>query len=495
LDSRQQWPNSVRGDGRSNPTAKSKYDLVVIGGGTAGLVAAAGAAQLGAQVALIEQHSLGGDCLNFGCVPSKALLHQASDIFHRTAPLADAEARYAIGAERFPDVIRALDKARDTLSHHDSVERFTKLGVDLFFGRASFASHSSISVDGTALHFRKAIVAIGTKPSIPHIPGLAESGYLTNETLFSLKRLPKRLLVIGGGPIGCEMAQAFNRLGSQVFLVEVGPNLLPKDEQAAGELVKMRLTAEGVKVHLLSEVTEVTKQDNAYRANIKNNQSSQSIVFDEVLVAAGRKSDWKSLQPQLASIELTDNSEPILSDFLQTTNRHVFSAGDCTSFVRFTHAADAQSRIALRNALFLGRSRVSRLIVPHCTFTQPEIAQVGQNAEELVRRQIPFSTYEVHYRDIDRAVMDQLEDGWIRIYCQDGTDRILGASIAGKNAGELIGFVTFAMTRKIGLKRFSESLQPYPTLTDGLRKLGDQYQRTRLTPWVRTVLKWLARRT
>lgn len=495
MESPSQWPNSVRRNDRPNPSPKSKYDLVVIGGGTAGLVASAGASQLGARVALVEQHWLGGDCLNFGCVPSKALLHEATEIFPLTSAASDQEHRYSIGTSRFSDAIKAMDQARATLSHHDSVERFTQLGVDLFFGKAAFASRSTITVDSLTLNFRKAIVAIGSKPIIPKIKGLSESGYLTNETIFSLKSLPKRLLVLGGGPIGCELAQAFNRFGSHVFLVELGTQLLPKAEQVAGELIEKQLIQEGVNVYLLSEITEVVKQGSVYRVTLRTNQTLQQHEFDEVLVAAGRKSDWLSIQPIQAGIDLAENNEPILNHYLQTTNRNIFAAGDCSSYVRFTHAADAQSRIALKNALFFGRSQVSRVIVPHCTFTTPEIAQVGFSAEELTRRNIRFSTYEVPYSDIDRAVVDQLHEGWIRVYCKNKTDRILGASIAGKNAGELIAFITFAMTHKIGLKRFSESLHPYPTLTDGLRKLGDQYQRTRLTPWVRKVLKWLARRT
>lgn len=476
-----------------NPTPAERYDLVVIGAGTAGLVTAAGAAAVGAKVALVEKHRLGGDCLNAGCVPSKALLSAA-----RTAVLVRRAEEYGVHVPEgvrvdFARVMERMRRLRAQIARHDSVERFRRLGVDVYLGRASFTpGGEAVCVDEARLRFRKAVLCTGARPAVPPIPGLDQAGFLTSETLFSLTELPRRLAVIGGGPIGCEMAQAFARFGSQVTLYELGPRLLPRDLEEAAERVAAALRRDGVDILTGAAVREVRKGAAGRTIVAAVGDRTDERPCDEILVAVGRTPNVEDLHLEAAGVAV-DHGGVRVDDFLRTTHRRIYAAGDVCFPARFTHAADSLARIVIRNALFFGRARASRLLIPWCTYTSPELAHVGWRPDEAQQRGLRVQTLRQELREVDRAVLDGEEEGFVELYLRAGSDRILGATIVAARAGELIGEVAVALQNGVGLKGIGATIHPYPTQAEALRKLGDQYQRTRLTPWVRRLLRGVLR--
>ena len=364
--------------GWTNPAPRGRYHLVVIGGGTAGLVSAMGAAGLGARVALVERALLGGDCLITGCVPSKAILRSA-----RAA--ADARFAPAVGVDvagveaDFAAVMRRMRERRADISPHDSAERLRAAGVDLYFGEARFAGPSAIAVDGRTLTFRRAVIATGGRAAVPDIPGLSVAPYLTNATLFSLTEQPKRLAIIGAGAIGCEMAQAFARLGTAVTLFDQAPRVLASEDADAAAVVARRLAADGVTLRLGATIAGVPA------------------AFDQLLIATGRTPNIEALDLRAAGVAF-DASGVVVDDHLRTTNRRIFAAGDVCSKFKFTHAADALARIVIQNALFFGRKRASALVIPWCTYTDPEVAHVGGYDGDTIT--IPLT-------EVDRAVVDE----------------------------------------------------------------------------------------
>lgn len=467
------------------PTPPACYDLVVIGGGTAGLVAAAGAAGLGARVALVERHLLGGDCLNVGCVPSKALLHAA-----RVVQGARAGAAYGLrAADALPDfgaVMTTLRARRAHLARHDAAARFRDLGVDVFLGAARFAGTDRVEVAGTTLRFARAVIATGARAAAPLVPGLADAGYLTHETVFGLVDRPRRLIVIGAGPIGCELAQAFCRLGSEVTVLARDPGLLPKEDRDAAAIVERRLAAEGVRFELGVELVGALRRGADKVVVYRRGDQTHEVAADELLVAVGRAANIEGLDLEAARVEF-DRKGVTVDDRLRTSNRRIFAAGDVCSPYQFTHAADAMARLVLRNALFFGRARASALVIPWATCTSPEVAHVGVSAAAAAARGL--TTHAVALADVDRAFLEDDTEGFVRIHA-DRKGRIHGATIVAANAGDLIGEVALAMTHGLGLGALSSTIHPYPTRAEALRKLGDAYQRTRLTPRVK---RWLAR--
>jgi pyruvate/2-oxoglutarate dehydrogenase complex dihydrolipoamide dehydrogenase (E3) component len=467
--------DQVRPEGWRNPEPASLYDVVVIGGGTAGLVCAAGAAGLGARVAIIERARLGGDCLNTGCVPSKALLRAARAVH---------EARRAAGAGvtmtprvDFAAVMESVRARRADLAHHDSAQRLASLGAHVFFGEASFAGPARVIVEPAKagphnsrkhceLNFRRAVIATGSRPAIPEIPGLSNVGYLTSDSVWELREQPRSLLVIGGGPIGCELAQAFALLGTAVTVVDTEPRLLPREDRDAAEIVTRRLTADGVRV-----MTGVS-------------MTAKDIQAEAVLVAVGRTPNTEGLDLEAAGVATSPRGVTV-DDRLRTSNRRIFAAGDICSSYQFTHAADAMARIVIQNALFHGRRRVSALVIPWATYTFPEVAHVGPPPEEAARRGAePFT---VPLAEVDRAVIDAESDGFLRIHHRGG--RIIAATLVAPQAGELIGQIASLMRRRGSVAEFSSDIFPYPTVADVLRKAGDAHRRTRLTPQIRALLR------
>jgi pyruvate/2-oxoglutarate dehydrogenase complex dihydrolipoamide dehydrogenase (E3) component len=483
----------VRPSNWTNPIPAPRYNLVVLGAGTAGLVTAAGAAALGAKVALVEKNLLGGDCLNVGCVPSKALLRSAR--FY--ADLPDA-ARFtgrvlAPSTADFAAAMARMRRLRAHLSLHDSVQRFHDLGIDVFLGEATFLDRRRIAVAGATLEFKKAVIATGSRADHPPIDGLGEAGYLTNETVFNLTERPRRLLVIGGGPLGCELAQAFSRLGCEVIFANREPYFLPGEERDAAEILAHSLRRDGIEVRLNTEVKRVAHGDGEKRARLVNDDQETTVAVDEILVGVGRVPNVEGLNLEAAGVEYDHERGVRVDDYMQTTNRHIYAAGDVALERKYTHMADATARIVIQNALFWGRKKLSSLTIPWCTYTDPEIAHVGVYVEDARQRGFSMKTFTVPMSDIDRAVLDGEAEGFVKIHVREGTDTILGATIVARHAGEMINEISLAMVARIGLKTVSQVVHSYPTQAEAIRKAGDAYNRTRLTPLLRAISRrWLA---
>lgn len=484
---------NVRPAGWQNPEPAPRYNLLVIGGGTAGLVSAHTAAALGGRVALVERSLLGGDCLNFGCVPSKALL--------RAARLA-AEVRGAaalgiqVGADveaDFGAVMERMRRLRARISQHDSAQRFQGLGVDVFLGEARFTGPRAVEVAGRTLHFKKCVIATGSRAEVPQIEGLPETGYLTNETVFDLTARPKSLVVVGGGPLGCEMAQAFCRLGCEVTLVQKEPQFLPKEERDAAQILSEALARDGIRIRLNTEVTKVARTDGGKSLHVRSEGEDSVVTAEEILVGAGRTPNVEGLNLEAARVRYDGAAGVHVDDRLRTTNPSVYAAGDVALEHRFTHTADASARIVVQNALFLGRKKLSALTIPWCTYTDPEIAHVGIYAREAHHRGIPVKTFTIPMHLVDRAILDGEEEGFVKIHVREGTDRILGATVVARHAGEMINEITLAMVAKAGLGTIAKVIHSYPTQAEAIRMAADAYLRSRLTPTLRKLSsRWLA---
>jgi pyruvate/2-oxoglutarate dehydrogenase complex dihydrolipoamide dehydrogenase (E3) component len=475
-----------------NPEPAGPYNLVVIGAGTAGLVTAAGAAGLGAKVALIERH-----CLNVGCVPSKGVIRAGRALFEGR----NSSAFGVVGGDRldfdFGVAMERMRRLRADISHHDSARRFRdELGVDVFIGQGRFTGADNIEVDGKRLTFVRAAVCTGARATAPPVPGLEEAGFLTNETLFALTRLPERLAVIGGGPIGCEMAQAFARFGSRVSLIQHGPHLLSREDGDTAEMLQAVFVREGITLHLGAKLLKVTLSGKEKVLHLEQEGKVTEVVADTILVAAGRAANIEGLELERAGIA-HDRKGVQVNDRLQTTNPLVYAAGDICSPFKFTHAADAQARILIANALFKGRQKVSALTIPWCTYTDPEIAHVGMYARDAGKKGIAVTTLTVSLADVDRAVLDGESEGFARVHLRKGTDKILGATIVARHAGEMINEFSLAITNGLGLAAIGRTIHPYPTQAEVIKKLADAHNRTRLTWLVQKVLggwlKWQRR--
>jgi len=479
-------------EGWINPSPAGRYNLVVIGAGPAGLVCAAGAAGLGARVALVERHLMGGDCLNYGCVPSKGLIRSARAQYDFLQ-----SAEFGIKLPGAPDidfgaVMERMRRLRAGLSRHDSARRFREeLGVDVFIGEGHFTGRDSIEVDGARLLFRKAALCTGARAAALPIPGLAEAGYLTNETVFSLTELPQRLAVIGGGPIGCELAQTFARFGSRVTLIEVAPRLLIREDADAADLVRTALAQDGITLLTGAAIAGVERRGTDRIIRVRHRDGDAEVAADAILLGVGRTPNVEGLDLETGGIAY-DSSGVKVDDSLRTTNPNVYAAGDICSPFKFTHTADAQARILLANALFKGGQKMSSLTVPWCTYTDPEIAHLGMYEADAAAKGFEVTTLTVPLADVDRAVLDGETEGFARVHLKKGSDRILGATIVARHAGEMIGEFSLAMTNGLGLGAIARTIHPYPTQSEVIKKLADLHNRSRLTPLVQRVLAgWL----
>lgn len=472
---------NVHPSGWENPRPSDRYHLVVVGGGTGGLVTAAIAAALGARVALVERRLMGGDCLNVGCVPSKAVLRAA----RAWRAAREAEARFggpaAAGAGDFADAMERMRGIRAGISAHDSAARFRDLGVDVFLGDAAFTSGDRLEVAGESLRFRRAVIAAGSRPAIPSIPGLEEAGYLTNESVFALTERPSRLAVIGGGPIGCELAQAFARLGSAVTLVEAGDRILLHDDPEAAGVVADALREDGVELLCGAEVARVERSGTERVLHLSGTSGAHRVAADAVLVAVGRAPNVEGLGLEAAGVRF-DEWRGIETDArMRTTSPRIYAIGDIASRLQFTHAADAQARMVVRNALFFGRGSRDDLHVPWCTYTSPELAHVGITADAAAERGEAVDTVTVPMEEVDRARIDGDARGFLRVHLRAGSDEILGATLVCDGAGDIISQITQAMTAGIGLAKLGETIFPYPTRAEVVRKAADRWRRRKLT--------------
>ncbi|HEV2169896.1 MAG TPA: mercuric reductase, partial [Candidatus Binatus sp.] len=476
-----------------NPTPADRYNMVVIGAGTAGLVTAAGAAILGAKVALVERDLMGGDCLNFGCVPSKALIRSA-----RAAAAVRDAGRFGVEAPasvrvNFFAVMERMRRLRAELSPTDSATRFRGLGVDVFIGDGRFVAPDCVEVDGKRLKFKKAAITTGARAASLPIPGLAEAGYLTNETVFSLTELPRRIAVIGAGPIGCELAQTFARFGAQVTLLEVAPQILIREDRDAAELIERALARDGAEIITRCNIARVELRGNEKILATERDGARREIAVDTILIGVGRVPAIEGLNLEAAMIEYDKHNGVKVDDHLRTTNPLVYAGGDAASPYKFTHLSDAHARIIIRNALFFGRSRASALTLPWCTYTDPEIAHVGLYEAEAKQRGIEVATYKQELAEVDRAVLDSETDGFVKVHVRAGTDRIVGATVVASHGGEIISELTTAIKAGVGLGTLGDVIHPYPTQADAIRRVAGLYTRTRLTPFVAGLMKrWFA---
>ena len=456
-----------------NPLPAQQYDLVVIGAGTTGLVAARTAAAKGAKVALIERHLLGGTCLNIGCVPSKAII-RTSRVY---AEMHHADQYGALVPPRIPvDFALAMRRVRDIrarISRADSAQRLTAAGVDVFFGQAAFAGVDALTVEGTTLRFKRAVIATGARPDLPSIPGLAEAGFLTNENAFDVSEAPRRLLVIGGGPLGCEMAQAFGRFGVRTIIVQKQPLFLPREERDAAQILSEAFMRDGIEVRLNTRVVNVRTEGGQKIVDLVSDDYASTVTVDAILTGTGRVPNIDGLALEAAGIEYDTHRGVHVDDFLRTRNRRVYAAGDACLAHKFNDTADASARIAVQNALFRGHQRLSALTIPWCTYTDPEIAHVGLYVRQARERDLPVDTFTIPMHDVDRAIADDEEVGFVKITVKERTDRILGATIVARHAGEMISEVTLAITARIGLRTLARVIHPYPTQAEAIKKAAD----------------------
>lgn len=474
-----------------NPQPAPRYHLVVVGAGTAGLVSAAGAAGLGARVALVERHLMGGDCLNVGCVPSKAVI-RAARAWHEAR---EAHPRFggprADGGEDFGAAMERMRRLRAGISVHDGARRFAGLGVDVFLGEGRFVSPTEVEVDGKRLRFRRAVIATGGRAAAPPVPGLAEAGYRTNETVFSLTALPGRLAVVGGGPIGCELAQAFARLGSRVTVLDLAPHVLVREDADAAEIVQRTLARDGVGFELGIKILKVRRGSGGEKVIAFEREGRQGeVTADEILVAAGRAPNVPGLGLEAAGVRYSKKGVEV-DDRLRTSNRRIYAAGDVASGYQFTHVADAHARIVIQNALFFGRSKASDLVIPWCTYTSPEVAHVGMYEKDAREAGHEVDTLTVPLSSVDRAILDGADEGFLRVHLKKGSDRILGATLVAEHAGDMLGELCLAVTKGIGLGAIASVIHPYPTQGEVVKKAADQWRRGKLTPAVqRAFARW-----
>jgi pyruvate/2-oxoglutarate dehydrogenase complex dihydrolipoamide dehydrogenase (E3) component len=453
----------VRPELWQNPIPTGVYDLVVLGAGPAGIAAAEEAARLGVRVALIERNRIGGNSLNTGSIPSKAIVKSAGVY----AAMHEAE---RFGAPMpsepsldFAKVMERMCRVRTRISEHHSVEKLRALGIDIVFDMARFEAADTMRVGDAVLRFKKAIIATGARPKAPlEIPGLEQAGYRTSATIFDMEALPKRLAVIGGGPLGCELAQAFSRLGAHVTIVQNDAKFLPREERDAAEILSRSMARDGVEIRLNTTVVGARGTDGAKILETVNNDVKDEIEADEVLLSIGRVPNVEELGLEKAGINVDPQQGIRVDDFLATTNPAVYAAGDVCMDLKFTNAAQASARIAVRNALSGRQDRQSRLVIPWCTYCDPEIAHIGVHVWEARLKSVPIKSYTVMMHDVDRAITDGSDTGFVKIHIAEGTDHILGATIVASRASELINEMSVIMSAGIGMNDLAKIEHTYP---------------------------------
>lgn len=474
-----------------NPTPKGRYHLVVIGAGTAGLTAAAGCAAIGGRVALIERHLTGGDCLVTGCVPSKALIKSA-----RVAATVRQAETHGIRVPNGVTVngaaaLERMRRLRARIAPADSVQHLTTAGVDVFLGQATFAGQDRVEIGGQTLPFARAVIATGARAAVPPIPGLREIPFLTNETVFQLTAIPARFAMIGAGPIGCEMAQTFARLGSRVTLIDTAPHVLVREDADAAEVVQQALIRDGVELVLGAAVKSVRRNGQATTIALEQQGKSRELVCDALLVGVGRAPNTDGLNLETAGVAY-DKTGVRVNDFLQTSNPRIYAAGDVCTPLKFTHTANALGRMAMVNALISkwAGGRMSRLVVPWCTYTDPEVAHVGLYEAQARERRMAVHTITVPFAENDRAILDGEDEGFVRVHLRWGTDHILGATVVASHAGDLLSYFTLAMATGRGLSSLTKAIYPYPTQSEIIKRVANAHLQTKLSPTLKSVLRW-----
>ncbi len=474
-----EWQQLVYPSDYTNPVPSGKYNLVVVGAGPAGLITAIGSAGLGARVALVERKAMGGDCLNVGCVPSKAIL--------------SAAIRFAGKTDGFSQAMAWLREVRAGIAHHDSVARYNEQGVEVHLGEAQLTAAGDVEVhtggSKQTLQATRVVITTGSRAAMPPIPGLQEAEPLTNESVFDLTEQPASMIIIGAGAIGCELSQAFSRLGIKIALLDIAPRILAGEEPEASEVLQRSSEALGVDVRVSAQIERISVSGALKTVHFKD---GSSIDAEQILVAAGRAPNLENLNLEAAGVRYSKAGIEV-DHKLRTSNKKILAAGDICSIRKLTHYADAQARIAIANALFLPTASRKGIQVPRCTYTSPEVAHIGLTKAEAQQQGVKFQTWRVEWADMDRAKAEADTSGFVEVLTPEGKDKILGATIVGAHAGDLLAPLAIMQANGLGLSAAGKALLPYPTRGEYLRRLADQYNRTRLTPLVAGLMKrWLA---
>lgn len=465
-----------------------EFDLCIIGGGAAGLVAAAGGAALGAKVALVEKHRLGGDCLYYGCVPSKSLLH-AAKIAHTVRQARRFGVECSPPVAHLSEAMRYVQSVIKGIEPNDSPERFRALGVDVIFGAGQFISPHAFQVNGRTITARNFVLATGSRPNIPPLPGLENIPYLTNETVFSLQEPVPSLIVLGAGPIGVEMAQAFARLGTHVLLVQRGAHILSNEDHDLAQVVARSLSKDGVELHPGCAPQRVESDSSGIRLHLRTSAGdAKTVRATHLLIANGRKANVENLGLESAGVRI-ENGRLVTDRRLRTTNKHIYACGDVVGSYQFTHIAEHHAGVVLRNALFHLPARVEQRVIPWCTFTDPELARVGISETEAKQQGIEHRIYTFPFHDIDRARAGDETYGFAKLITAPN-GRLLGAALAGASAGELIHEYALALANNMKAADLSKVIHVYPTLAQINRRVADQRLKEGLTP---NAKKWIKR--
>mmetsp|Transcript_854 Transcript_854/g.1651 ORF Transcript_854/g.1651 Transcript_854/m.1651 type:complete len:553 (+) Transcript_854:32-1690(+) len=472
------------------------YDLIAVGAGAGGLVSAKQSARRGARSALIEQHLAGGDCLNVGCVPSKALLRCARAVAEaRRADLgilSDSQAQVT-----FSKVMERMRRLRADIAPVDSHETSKQVGVDVYMGKATFTGKHELQVAGKTLHFRKAVIATGGRAKVPPIPGLDQVPYLTNASLFNLAELPSKLVVVGAGPISLEMAQAFQRFGSKVTVLEVAPQILGMEDDDAACLLRSLLEEEGVRIITGCKISSVSSRPGAsgnswpeISLQISVGEEEMTVMGDALLVAAGRAPNVEGLGLETAGVDYVPGVGIKINDDLTTSNPDILAIGDVIERpdTRFTHMSGTMAGMAVQNALFAGKglpvnapsAKLSEVVVPRCTYTEPEVASCGISNEKIASKQnVEVDVYKAGLEHNDRAILEGFNQGYVKIVCRKGTEEILGATVVAEGAGEMLAELTLAAQHGLGLSKVARTVHPYPTIGEGIQQCALNYNRAR----------------
>lgn len=466
------------------------YNIVAIGAGAGGLITSYIAAAVKAKVALIEKHKMGGDCLNTGCVPSKAIIRSG-----KIRKLAKDAATYGLKPHEldfdFPDVMNRVHKIIGAIEPHDSVERYEGLGVNCFTGEAKILSPWEVEVNGKVLSAKNIVIATGGSPLVPQFTGIDEvrSDILTSENLWDIKVLPKKLVVLGAGPIGSEMAQAFSRLGSEVTIVDMADRLLAREDEDASEIVKEAFIKDGVQLKLNSKISSFHKKDSTNYLVVETADGKQEIPFDKCICALGRKANTKGFGAEELGIELNDNGTIKTNEKLQTNFPNIYAVGDVAGPYQFTHTASHMAWYASVNALFFNRFKVDYSVVPWATFVDPEVARVGLSEAEAKEKDIAYEVYKYDLEDSDRAIADSANKGFVKVLLAPGKDKILGATIVASNASDLIAEFTLAMKHGLGLNKIMGTMHLYPSMMEANKSVAGVWKNATKPEWIMPYLQ------
>lgn len=489
------WHQSYRIYSRWTKPRRFDRNLIVIGAGAAGLVSAYIAATVKAKVTLIEGHKMGGDCLNYGCIPSKTLIRSAKFI-KQVSRASTLGLPNAVVVSDFPSVMKRVHRVINRVAPHDSIERYTALGVEVIQGQAHITSPWSVEVNGRTLSTRAIVIATGARPVVPAIPGLDQVCYYTSDTLWSLTEKPERLVVLGGGPIGCELSQVYARLGCKVTLVVKGSRLLPREDSDVANLVSAALLEDGIHILYNTEAIRCERENDDQRLVVSDQGAEQVLVFDALLCAVGRVARTEGFGLEELGIPLTNLHTIETDGFLQTPYPNIFACGDVAGPYQFTHTASHQAWYATVNALFGGlkRFKVDYTVIPRAIFTDPEVARVGLSEDEATRKKIDYEVVKYGLDELDRAITDEAAFGFIKVLTVPGKDKILGVTIVGEHASELLAEFVLAMKYGLGLDKILGTVHTYPTWSESAKYVAGEWKRAhtphRLLSWAERYHAW-----